>query len=95
MSDKNDLPTIKISDPHNVPVTFIGDVGGVGFLNGVINITYVTPRFTPSANRVDNDLVVSGRHRLDLYCAQRLYEMLGEIIEANTKGPAQPAVKAN
>lgn len=91
----DDATKIKISDPNNVPVVFVGDVAGIGFLNGVINLTYATARFTPDGEKVDHDLIISARQRMDLYCAQRLHQMLGDIIEANTKGPAQPAPKPN
>ncbi len=84
-----------ISDPKNVPVIFISDVAGIGFLNGVCNLTLVTAQFTPSGDVVDTDLVVASRLRFDLFCAQRLYEMLGKIIDQNTKGPAQPPAKAS
>ena len=90
-----DPKEVIILDPHAVPVTFVSDVAGIGFLNGVVNLTLVTARFTPVGKDVDADLVVASRLRFDLFCAQRVHEMLGNILEQNTKGPAQPAPSAN
>lgn len=73
-----------LTDPHNVPVTFVNQVAGVGFLNGNINITLATARFTPSGDEVLPDLVVSSRLRMDLYCAQQLYTLLGKYITETT-----------
>lgn len=87
--------TAQINDPYKVQITFVSDVAGIGFLNGVCNITLVAARFTPYGEDVDTDIVIASRLRLDLFCAQRLHEMLGKIIDQNTKGPAQPLAKAN
>lgn len=80
----------KLNDPNNVRVTFVNDVAGIGFLNGVLNVTLVTARFTPIGSAVEADNIVSARLRMDLFCAQSLHTLLGQIIEQNTKGPAQP-----
>lgn len=76
-----------ITDPHQVPVTFINQVAGSGFLNGVLNLTLATARFTPIGDAVEPDLIVSSRLRMDLYCAQQLRDMLTEIIDKNTAAP--------
>jgi hypothetical protein len=84
---------LKILDPHNVDVTFASAVGGSGFLNGVINLTLVTTRWTPEAlgaEMVPPDLVVSSRLRFDLKCAQDIRDALNAIIEANTKPTSKP-----
>lgn len=78
---------LKIKDTNNVPVIFINDVVGIGFLNGVLNITMATARFTPEevGGAVPVDLIIASRLRLDLRCAQQLRDMLSDIIEKNTK----------
>lgn len=74
--------SVKVSDPHNVPVTFVNQVLGQGVMNGVVNITFGTCRFTPDgAEAVDIDMIVSSRLRMDAMCAQRLYESLGALLK--------------
>jgi hypothetical protein len=90
MSEEN---TVKLTDPNHVPVIFVNDVTGIGFLNGVINLTLSTALFTPQGSQVETDLVVASRLRMDLFCAQQLHGLLGKIIEENTKGPAQTPPK--
>lgn len=91
--DINDLPDAPaLNDPNRVPVTFVTEVVVVGFLNGVVNLTFGTSQYTPTqSGKIIPDMVCSSRLRMDLYCAQLLHAHLGNIIEQNTKGPAQPA----
>jgi hypothetical protein len=79
---------LKITDPDNVPVKFVSLVGGAGFLNGVINLTLLTTRWTPDTlpqDQVPPDLVVCSRLRFDLAVAQELRDVLNKQIEENTK----------
>lgn len=77
-----DAPSaIEITDPNNVPVTFVNQVIGSGHLNSVINITLGTARFSPKSGEIDVDMIVSSRLRMDLVCAQQLYDNLGELIK--------------
>jgi hypothetical protein len=77
---------IKITDPNRVPVTFVNDVAVSGFVNGNVNLSFVTAMFTGNAEgNVDPDYVVTSRLRMDLYCAQHLRDRLDAIIQANTK----------
>lgn len=86
MSDPTD--SLTISDPDNVPVQFVNQVVGSGHLNGVLNITLATARFTPNNSaKVDIDLVIASRLRMDLFCATQLRDVLNGIIE-QTKAPA-------
>lgn len=94
MSDQ-EVKSLPLTDPNNVSVTFVSQVAGVGFLNGVLNVTLATARFTPIGSEVTPDIIVSSRLRFDLFCAQELHNLLGKIIEQNTKGPAQPVGKPN
>lgn len=90
MADENlDLP---IRDPNTVPVTFVSDIAAIGFFNGVTNLTFVVAQFSPpsTAGKIDMDLVVSSRLRMDLYCVQRLYEQLGKILADHGTLKGQP-----
>ena len=86
-----DQPTLKITDPDNVAITFVNEVGNVGFLNGILNVTFTAARFTPNNTpdgiQIAPDIVVASRLRMDLQCAQQLHTMIGSIIEANTTQP--------
>jgi altronate dehydratase len=82
-----DQPTLKITDPDNVAITFVNEVGNVGFLNGILNVTFTAARFTPDGTQIAPDIVVASRLRMDLQCAQQLHTMIGSIIEANTTQP--------
>lgn len=99
MADHSQFPIA--SDPHSVPVTFVNELESVGFLNGVVNINFLTARFTAVSDRtgapaeVVADMVVGARLRFDLALAMHLHSQLGALIEANTKGVAQPAPKAD
>jgi hypothetical protein len=90
MSD--DTPArLPITDPHKVEYAFVNDVAGIGFLNGVLNVTFTQARWTPNQMGQENippDLIVAARLRMDLMCAQVLRDQLSKIIEAETRRPA-------
>ena len=90
MPDKLSEP---LTDPNNEPVTFVSEVAGIGVLNGVVNVTFSQARYMPHDSVVMLDQIVASRLRFDLYCAQRLHDMLGKILDENTKGAAQPKPK--
>lgn len=74
--------SITITDPFRTPVTFVSQVVGSGILNGVVNVTFATANFTPNNDgKVDTDLVISSRLRMDLFAAGQLYETLGKLLE--------------
>lgn len=79
---------IKVSDPNSIPVVFVNQVLGQGHLNSVINITFGTARFTPNEKEIDVDMIVGARLRMDVVCAQQLYDGLGELLKKML--PAQP-----
>lgn len=82
---------LKITDPNNEPVRFVNAVGGSGFLNGILNLTLVTARWTPDGSEnVPMDMVISSRLRFDLKCAQEIRDALDAIIEANSKPASKP-----
>lgn len=87
---------MKVMD--NVGVVFVNAVTGRGILNNVVNLQFGTYLFSPDANseKVDPDLVVSCRLRMDRTCAQQLHEALGELLERinameTTPEPEAPA----
>lgn len=89
MSDEKKFEPIR--DPNNEPVKFVNEVAGSGHLNGVVNLTFSVANFTPGNDEeVHIDRVIASRLRMDLYCAATLRDALDKIIEAATKGPAQP-----
>jgi hypothetical protein len=84
MTDKPDA--LPITDPHHVIPEFVNGVIGSGQLNGIFNITFGTLLFTPTADsKVDPDMVVSVRLRMDFSCLQQLHATLGALIEQNIK----------
>lgn len=85
MSDDNALP---IRDPFQIGITFVNQVVGSGFLNGNVNITLAAALFTPNdQNKVDPDVVIVSRLRMDLFAAEQLRDALTSIIQQNTKAP--------
>lgn len=82
-----------VRDPDRVPTVFVNEIIGTGTLNGVVNLTFATLRFTPTIDlsEVLPDRVVSSRLRMDLYTAQQLHEQLGRVIAGNTKPAAANA----
>ena len=71
-----------ISDPNNVQVVFVNQVLGQGHLNGVINLTFGVARFTPSVeDKVETDMAIAARIRMDLVCAQQLRDSLDVLLK--------------
>lgn len=66
----------------NVGVTFINTVLGRGVMNGVVNLTFGVLQFTPTDDKIEPDLAVAARLRMDLTCAKQLHETLGDLLEA-------------
>lgn len=89
----------RAADPNNEPVKFINGLDTHGFLNGVVNLTLTTARFSAGLTvedllsdvspevKVSEDAVVAARLRMDLYTAQELHAALGAIISKNTTKP--------
>lgn len=75
-----------------VGVTFVNAVLGRGIMNGVVNLTLGVFQFTPDEDKVDPDLVVAARLRMDAVCAQQLYEALGSLLVSidEAKAKSQP-----
>lgn len=73
-------------------VTFVNTMTVSGFLNGNVNLSFTTARFTvvpdivsPGKGKVDPDEYPSLYLRMDLACAQQVRDALTQIIEQNTK----------
>jgi len=84
MTEENDA-ALPISDVYKTPTVFTNQLVGSGHLNGVVNLTFATAQFTPQNGNVLPDLVITARLRMDLFCAQQLYERLGAIIQETVK----------
>ena len=86
MTDKPvTVTSLPISDPHRVTPVFVNQLAGSGQLNGVVNLTFTTAQFTPTADStIDPDLVITARLRMDFYCATQLRDALNALIEQNT-----------
>jgi hypothetical protein len=70
-----------------VGVTFVNEVISRGSLNGVVNLTLGTYNWSVDETDKENlvvvpDLVISARLRMDVICAQRLFESLGTLLQA-------------
>ena len=85
----DDTPEVThvISDPNNEQVKFVSILGNSGFVNGVVNLTYLTARYTATEmpGKALPDLIVAALLRMDLRCAIETYEALGAIIQQNTE----------
>ena len=81
----------------DVGVTFVNTVIGRGILNGIINLSFGVLLFTPDeeGNKVDPDLVVATRLRMDEVCARQLHETLGELLQAIDVAKAEKAAHPN
>lgn len=76
----------KVTDPYKVPVVFVNQVIGSGQVNGIVNISFATALFSVGADgKIDPDLVITSRLRLDLFCVQQLHDTLGKILAQNVK----------
>ena len=73
-------------------VTFVNSMTVSGFLNGNINLSFTTARFTAVDAKVDVDEYPSLYLRMDLACAQQVHEALGKLIEQNTSKPPKSEV---
>jgi hypothetical protein len=80
---------LPIKETENIPITFVNEVAGWVFLNGVVQVALVSAMWTPTEMGVDApvDLRLACRLRMDLQCAQNLHAALGQVIEAHTKTP--------
>lgn len=76
---------LPVTDPYQIPVVFVNSIAGSGILNGCCNLTFSTARFTPKDGKIDPDMVVTARLRLDLFCVQQLHDTLGKILAQNVK----------
>lgn len=73
----------------DVPVIFVNSLAVRGFLNGVINLAFNSAQFLPETidgeTKVTSQDVITANLRMDLYCAQQVYEALGKILQEQTK----------
>lgn len=82
MSSEPTTTSVSISDPHQIRPVFVNSVIGQGHLNGVVNLTFGTFQFTPTMDgKIDPDMVVSSRLRMDMTCAKQLHAALTAIFD--------------
>lgn len=80
----------------SVGVTFVNVVLASGTFNNVINLSLGVCLFTPDPenNRVEDDIVVASRLRMDPLCARQLRDALTKLLE--TPAPvAEEAAQSN
>ncbi len=72
----------------DVPVIFCTSLAVRGFNNGVCNIALQQAQYLPEEidgkMQVATQEVIVANLRMDLYCAQQVYEALGKIIAEQT-----------
>ncbi len=72
----------------DVPVTFVSSLAVRGFANGILNLAFSVAQFLPETIdgkvQVGSQEVIAANLRMDLYCAQQVYEALGKIIAEQT-----------
>lgn len=74
---------------HRCPVTFATGLSVRGFQNGIINLALSCAQFLP--DEVDGKVQVTAQEvivanlRMDLFCAQQVYEAIGKILADQTK----------
>jgi hypothetical protein len=66
-------------------VVFVNSVAQAGFLNGIYNVAFSTAEFVPGEKGPEAREFISANLRMDLLCAQQLYESLGKVIADQTK----------
>lgn len=70
------------------PITFVNSLAVRGFSNGVLNLAFSTCQFLPETidgkTQVSAQEIITANLRMDLYCAQQVYEALGKIIQEQT-----------
>ncbi|OCX17606.1 hypothetical protein QV13_12675 [Mesorhizobium hungaricum] len=81
---------VRVTDPYQIPVTFVNEVATCGIINGVMNMTFVVARFMPGEEKTDADLVVASRLRFDLNTAITIRNMIDSqlAMHAKPEGPA-------
>jgi hypothetical protein len=79
----------------DVPVVFTTSLAVRGFSNGIVNLALNQAQFLPEEIdgkvQVTTQEVIVANLRMDLFCAQQVYEALGKILAEQTK-PAKSEV---
>jgi len=74
-----------VTDPYNVPVSVVNDIGPYGQADGIGNLVLTTFRFLSGQPKAKLDPVVCARLRFSMAMAVQLHTALGHIIEAAGK----------
>lgn len=83
MTEQTEPAFLPVSDPYKSQPTFVNQLVASGYVNGVVNLTLATALFTPLGGKVEPDLAITARLRMDMFCVHQLYERLGAIIQEN------------
>lgn len=76
--------------PDDCSPTFVNNVAVHGFVNGNVNLLFTQIRWYPVAKE-DGTVEVAATQpsvvdlRMDLFCAQQVYDALGKYLEEHTK----------
>lgn len=81
----------QVSDPYQVPVTFVNAIESIGTINGVVNVTLSVARFMPDGAHVTPDIVIASRLRFDLQTALAMRDAINTQLAL----AAAPEGKAN
>ena len=84
----------KIQDSPTSEPVFVNVVLGRGMSNNVVNVTLATYFWSPYGEKVDPDLRITSRLRMDLVCAVQLRDTLNELLDSLAKSAAL-AAKSN
>ncbi len=73
----------------DVPVIFTTSLAVRGFSNGIVNLALNQAQFLPEEIdgkvQVTTQEVIVANLRMDLFCAQQVYEAIGKILADQTK----------
>ena len=74
---------------HRCPVIFATGLAVRGFCNGVCNIALSQAQYLPELvegqMQVTTQELIVANLRMDLFCAQQVYEAIGKILADQTK----------
>ena len=80
-------------DDKTPPVIFVNNLSVRGFQNGVLNLAFGTCQYLPETIdgevKVTTQDIITANLRMDLWCAQQVYNAIGAILEQQTKPAAK------
>jgi len=81
-------------------IDFVNAVAVSGFANGVVNVAFTTNGYVPTSGPDGTPVVAVDDHvsvnlRMDLFCAQQVYDTLGRILADQVKDAKPKAEEIN